>query len=70
MSCILHYLGIQVILAFSWARPAVLVDRGGKFLFLLFFHFHLFSSFSPVPLFHLFYYLISLFSLSLGEESK
>ena len=45
------------ILAYSWARPAILVagkDRG-MFLFLLFLHFHSCSSFFPVPLFHLFY---------------
>ena len=31
--------------------------RGGMFLFLLFLHFHSCSSFFPVPLFHLLYYL-------------
>ena len=46
VSCILHHRGIQLLLAYSWARPAILVagkSRGGMFLFLLFLHF-------PVPL--------------------
>ena len=46
VSCILHHQGVQLMLAYSWARPAILVaDKGswGKFLFLLFLHFHLFS---------------------------
>ena len=60
VSCILRHLGVQLILAYSWARPAILVagkGRWGIFLFLLFLHFHSCSSFFPVPLFHLFYYL-------------
>ena len=71
--CILHHWGIQLILAYSWARPAILVvgkGRGGMFLFLLFLHFHSCSSFFPVPLFHLLYSLLSLFSLSLGDDTK
>ena len=42
VSCILHHWGILLILAFSWARPAILVagkGRGGMFLFLHFFTF-------------------------------
>ena len=72
--------GRQLILAYSWARPAILVvgkGRGGMFLFLLFLHFHSCSSFFPVPLFHLLYPLFSplfsllfLFSLSLGDDTK
>ena len=60
VSCILHHWGIQLILAYSWARPAILVagkSRRGMFLFLLFLHFHSCSSFFPVPLFHLLYFL-------------
>ena len=41
--CIIHHWGVQLILAYSWARPAILVvgkGRGGMFLFLLFLHFH------------------------------
>ena len=63
--CILHHRGVQLILAYSWARPAILVvgkGRGGMFLFLLFLHFHSCSSFFPVPLFHLLYSLFYLFS--------
>ena len=44
--CISRHGGIQLILACSWARPAILVagkGRGGFFLFLLF-------TFTPVPL--------------------
>ena len=40
--CILHHRGVQLILAYNWARPAILVvgnGRGGMFLFLLFLHF-------------------------------
>ena len=43
VSCILCHRGVQLILAYSWARPAILVaskGRGGCFLFLLFLHFH------------------------------
>ena len=61
--CILHHWGVQLILAYSWARPAILVvgkGRGGMFLFLLFLHFHSCSSFFPVPLFHLLYSLSSI----------
>ena len=57
VSCILCHRGVQLILAYSWARPAILVagkGRGGMFLFLLFLHFHSCSSFFPLPLFHLF----------------
>ena len=41
--CILCHWVIQLILAYSWARPAFLVagkGGGGVFLFLLFLHFH------------------------------
>ena len=72
--CILHHWGVQLILAYSWARPAILVvgkGRGGMFLFLLFLHFQSCSSFFPVPLFHLLYSLfLSLFSVSLGDDTK
>ena len=52
--------GAQLILAYCWARPAVLAagkKRGGMLLFLKFLYFLLFSSFFPTPLFHLLYYL-------------
>ena len=71
--CILHHWGVQLILAYSWARPAILVvgkGRGGMFLFLLFLHFHSCSSFFPVPLFHLLYSLFYLFSPFLWETTQ
>ena len=40
---LLRHLGIQLILAYSWARPVILVagkGREGVFLFFLFLHFH------------------------------
>ena len=64
VACILRHRGVQLILACSWARPAILVagkGRGGMFLFLQFLHFHSCSSFFPIPLFNLFYYLFSPF---------
>ena len=71
--CILHHRGVQLILAYSWTRPAILVvgkGRGGMFLFLLFLHFHSCSSFYPVPLFHLLYSLFYLFSPFLWETTQ
>ena len=71
--CILHHWGIQLILAYSWARPAILVvgkGRGGMFLFLLFLRFLSCSSFFPVPLFHLLYSLFYLFSPFLWETTQ
>ena len=50
VSCILCHRGVQLILAYSWARLAILVagkGRGGMFLLLLFLHFHSCSSFFP-----------------------
>ena len=55
------------------ARPAVLVagkGRGEMFLFLLFLHFHSCTSFFPVPLFHLFYYLFSPFLLETTQNDQ
>ena len=46
--------GIQLILAYNWVRPGILVagkDRGGMFLFLPFLHVHSCSSFSHPSLF-------------------
>ena len=64
VTCILRYLGTQLILAYIWTRPAVLAageGRGGMFLFLLFCHFFIFL-FLPIPLFHLLlFYLFSPF---------
>ena len=62
--------GAQLILAYSWARPAVLAagkGRGGMF-FLLFLHFLSFPSSFPIPLFRHLCYLFYLFSL--GDDTK
>ena len=74
VSCILRHQGIKLILAYSWARPAILAagkGRGGMFLFLflLFLHFHSFS-FLPCPSLSSLLSLLSLFSLSLGDNTK
>ena len=72
--CSFCHRGVQLILAYSWARPAVFATgkgRGEMMLFLLFLHFLLFPSFFPIPLFHLLYCLFYLFfSLSLGDDTK
>ena len=73
VSCILCHLGVQLKLAYIWARPAILVagkGRGGMFLFLLFLHFHSCSSFFPVPLFHLLCYPSYLFLPFSGRWHK
>ena len=73
VSCILCHWGVQLILAYSWARPAILVAGKGRevmFLFLLFLHFHSCFSFFPVPLFHLFCYLFCRFSPFLWETTQ
>ena len=49
VSYVLHYWDVQLILAYSWARPAIIAAGGGRgemFLLLLFLHFH---SFFPSP---------------------
>ena len=65
--------GVQLILAYSWARPVVLA--GGKItgvmlLFLLFVLFLSFPSSFPIPLFSSPLSLLCLFSLSLGHDTK
>ena len=73
VSCILHHRGVQLILAYSWARPAILVAGKGRgecfissvsspsFLFL----------FLPCPsLSSPLLSLLSLFFLSLGDDTK
>ena len=63
---------IDLQLGKAW-YPCILVagkGRGGMFLFLLFLHIHSCSSFSPVPLFHLLYYLFYVFSPSLWETTQ
>ena len=71
--CILRHWGVQLILAYSWARLAKLVagkGRGECFLFLLSLPFHSCSSFFPVLLFHLLYFLFCLFSPFLWETTQ
>ena len=51
VSCTSRHRGVQLILAYSWATPAIIVagkGRRGMFLFLLCLHFHSCSSFFPV----------------------
>ena len=69
VSCILRHWGIHLIMAYSLARPTVLAAGKGRgnFLFLLFLYFHSFS-FLPYPSFSS--PLISLLSLSLGDNTK
>ena len=83
--CCVRHRGVQLILAYSWTRSAILAagkveGRGGGggeegggggriFSILLFLHFHSVSSFSPVPLFHL-YYLFCLTSPYLWETTQ
>ena len=72
MLCIFRHWGIQLILAYSWARPSIVTagkGRGGMFLFLLFLHFHSFS-FLLCPSFLSLLSLLSLFSLSLVDDKK
>ena len=65
--CIFHHRGVQLILAYSWARPAILVvGKGRGEWFLLFLHFHALSSLSLSFISSI--SLLSLFSLSLGEN--
>ena len=71
--CILRHQGVQLILAYSWARPAILVaDKGRGRMF----YFFCFFTFIPVPLSSMSLYHISsttslsLFYLSLGDDTK
>ena len=74
VSCILRHRGIQLILAYAWARLAINIagkGRGGCFYFFCFFDFINFPLYSPSlclspPLLS----LLSLFSLSLGDDIK
>ena len=72
MSCSFCHWGAQLILAYSWARPALLAvgkGRAGMLLFLLFFTF--ISFFLPYPCLSLpLLSLLSVFSLSLGDNTK
>ena len=70
MSCILLHSGVQLILASSWARPAVLEAGKGKGEMFI-------SSVSSLSFLFLFFpcssltsLLLSFFSLSLGDDTK
>ena len=68
VSCSFCHRGAQLILAYSWARPAVLATgkgRGGMLLFLWFLHLFL-----PYLFLHLLYYLFYLFSPFLCEMTQ
>ena len=64
VSCILCHRGVQLILAYWWARPAILVAGKGKGECFYFF------SFFPFPLFHLLYYIFYLFCPFLWETTQ
>ena len=71
VSCILLHRGVQLLLTYSWARPAILVggkDRGGNaYICSLSF---LFLFLSCPSLSSLLLSLLCLFSLSLGDDTK
>ena len=68
VSCILHHWGIQLVLAYSWAQPTILVAGKGRGEMLNCF---CFFTFSPVPLSSLTLSFISyLFSLFLWETTQ
>ena len=72
VSCILRHQGVQLILAYSWARPAVLaagMGRGGMFNFFCVFTFIHFPL-SPLSLSFIVSTISSIFSLSLGDDTK
>ena len=74
--CTLRHRGVQLILAYSWARPAILVTgkgRGGYFYIFIFSVSSLSFLFLVLPcptLSSLLLSLLSLFSLSLGDDTK
>ena len=71
VSCILRHSGDPLILAYSWARPAIFVagkGRGNVFISSVYSLSFLFL-FLPCP-FHLFYYLFYLFTPFLCETKQ
>ena len=73
VSCTLRHRDVHLILVYSWARPAMLAagkGREGMFLFLLFLRFLSFSFLPCASLTSPLLSLLSLFSLSLGDDIK
>ena len=74
VSCTLRHWGVQLILAYSWARPAILVagkGRGGLFFISFVTSLSFLLLFLPSPsLSSPLLSLLSLFSLSLGDDTK
>ena len=72
--CILCHRGVQLILAYSWARPAILVadkGKGGDAFISSFSSLSFLFLFLPCPsLSSLLLSLLSLFSLSLWDDTK
>ena len=69
--CILHHRDVILILAYSWARPAILVagkGRGGNVSIFSVSSLSFLFRFLPCP--SLSSPLLSLFSLSLGDDTK
>ena len=71
--CILHHRGVQLRLAYSWARPAILVaGKGGRGIFFIssVSSFFFLFVFLPCPSLSSLLSLLSLFSLSLGDDTN
>ena len=65
--------GVKLIMAYSWAKTAVLAagkGRGGMYIFLLFLHFDSFSFLPSPSLLSPVLSLLSLFSFSLRDDTK
>ena len=73
VSCILRHRGVQLILDYSWARPAILVaGKGGgeSFSFFCFFTFIPVHLSSCLTLLSPLLFLLALFFLSLADDTK
>ena len=71
--CILRHWDVQLILAYSWARPTILIagkGRGGMFFISSVSSSFLFPFFPCPSLSSFLRSLLSLFSLSLGDHTK
>ena len=74
VTSIVHQWGVYLILAYSWARPAILIagkGRGGNVSISSVSPLSFLILFLPYPSFSsLLMSLLSLFSLSLGDDTK